>query len=85
MLAPLGACSAAAASSRQACTPKHRPKTGMPGCLAAANLSLPSATAQNVLSVQVGTPEMTPVQAYLDVPGIVRLAKEQGVDVIHPG
>ncbi|PRW20525.1 pyruvate carboxylase isoform A [Chlorella sorokiniana] len=36
-------------------------------------------------SYEVGSSEMTPVQAYLDVPGIVRLAKEQGVDVIHPG
>src|ERR1700732_3153919 len=26
-----------------------------------------------------------PVQAYLDVPGIVALAKERGVDAIHPG
>src|SRR5579863_2493079 len=28
---------------------------------------------------------MGPVQAYLDVPGIVALAKEKGVDAIHPG
>src|SRR5690348_17444112 len=26
-----------------------------------------------------------PVAAYLDIPGIVTLAKEKGVDVIHPG
>jgi pyruvate carboxylase len=26
-----------------------------------------------------------PVQAYLDIPGIVALAKEKGVDAIHPG
>lgn len=37
------------------------------------------------MAPQVGNADMTPVQAYLDVPGIVRLAKEQGVDVIHPG
>lgn len=28
---------------------------------------------------------MTPVQCYLDVEGIVKLAQEQKVDVIHPG
>src|SRR5256714_2994726 len=28
---------------------------------------------------------MGPVQAYLDVDGIVALAKEKGVDAIHPG
>ena len=28
---------------------------------------------------------MTPVACYLDVEGIVALAKAQGVDVIHPG
>lgn len=28
---------------------------------------------------------MTPVQCYLDYQGIVKLAKEQGVDIIHPG
>lgn len=28
---------------------------------------------------------MTPVQCYLDYKGIVKLAKEQGADVIHPG
>lgn len=28
---------------------------------------------------------MSPVQCYLDYKGIVKLAKEQGVDVIHPG
>src|SRR6266446_6428278 len=26
-----------------------------------------------------------PVEAYLDIPGIVALAKEKGVDAIHPG
>src|SRR5919108_1243244 len=26
-----------------------------------------------------------PVQAYLDVPGIVAMAREKGVDAIHPG
>ena len=36
-------------------------------------------------SYEIGTPEMTPVQCYLDYQGIVRLAKEHGVDVIHPG
>jgi len=36
-------------------------------------------------SYQVGTSSMTPVQCYLDYKGIVSLAKEQGVDVIHPG
>jgi len=35
--------------------------------------------------LQVGGPDMTPVQCYLDVEGIVKLAKEQGVDVVHPG
>lgn len=36
-------------------------------------------------SYEVGRPEMTPVQCYLDHQGIVKLAKELGVDVIHPG
>ncbi|PSC70059.1 pyruvate carboxylase [Micractinium conductrix] len=36
-------------------------------------------------SYQVGDASMTPVACYLDVPGIVKLAQEQGVDVIHPG
>ncbi|EFN52428.1 hypothetical protein CHLNCDRAFT_138936 [Chlorella variabilis] len=36
-------------------------------------------------SYQVGAPEMTPVQCYLDVQGIVEVAKRQGVDVVHPG
>ena len=36
-------------------------------------------------SYQVGASEMTPVQCYLDYKGIVKLAKEHGVDVIHPG
>lgn len=36
-------------------------------------------------SYQVGSKEMTPVQCYLDYEGIVKLAKKQGVDVIHPG
>ena len=36
-------------------------------------------------SYQVGAADMTPVQCYLDVEGIVKLAKEQGVDVVHPG
>lgn len=36
-------------------------------------------------SYQVGAADMTPVQSYLDYKGIVKLAKEQGVDVIHPG
>src|SRR5215468_2284969 len=26
-----------------------------------------------------------PVEAYLDIPGIVALAREKGVDAIHPG
>src|SRR5882762_1161316 len=26
-----------------------------------------------------------PVEAYLDIPGIIALAKEKGVDAIHPG
>ena len=26
-----------------------------------------------------------PVGAYLDIPGIIAMAKEQGVDLIHPG
>lgn len=34
---------------------------------------------------QVGSDKMTPVQCYLDVEGIVKLAQEQKVDVIHPG
>ncbi len=33
---------------------------------------------------RVGKPG-EPIRAYLDVPGIVRLAKEVGVDAIHPG
>ncbi|KAK9800249.1 hypothetical protein WJX73_006193 [Symbiochloris irregularis] len=36
-------------------------------------------------SYQVGQPDMTAVGAYLDVEGIVALAKAQHVDVIHPG
>lgn len=36
-------------------------------------------------SYQVGDASMTPVAAYLDVPGIIRIAKEHGVDAIHPG
>lgn len=36
-------------------------------------------------SYPVGSPDMTPVQCYLDFKGIVALAKEHGVDVIHPG
>ncbi|KAL4422522.1 hypothetical protein ABPG75_008719 [Micractinium tetrahymenae] len=36
-------------------------------------------------SYQVGSDKMTPVQCYLDVEGIVKLAQEQKVDVIHPG
>jgi pyruvate carboxylase len=36
-------------------------------------------------SYMVGGANMTPVQCYLDVEGIVKLAKEQGVDAIHPG
>eukprot|EP00889_Picochlorum_renovo_P005688 jgi/Picre1/32718/NNA_008063.t1 len=36
-------------------------------------------------SYQVGSKDMTPVQCYLDYSGIVKLAKAQGVDVIHPG
>merc|ERR1719199_375880 len=36
-------------------------------------------------SYQVGSKDMTPVQCYLDYVGIVKLAKKQGVDVIHPG
>src|SRR3954447_935588 len=33
---------------------------------------------------QVGKPR-EPIRAYLDIPGIVKLAKEIGVDAIHPG
>src|SRR5216110_2181875 len=33
---------------------------------------------------RVGTPG-EPIRAYLDVPGIVALAREHGVDAIHPG
>jgi len=33
---------------------------------------------------QVGKPG-EPIRAYLDIPGIVKLAKEVGVDAIHPG
>lgn len=36
-------------------------------------------------SYQVGQADMTAVGAYLDVEGIVALAKAQRVDVIHPG
>ena len=35
--------------------------------------------------MQVGTTDMTPVACYLDVEGILSLAKAQGVDAIHPG
>lgn len=37
------------------------------------------------ISVQVGGPKMSPVACYLDVEGIIQLAKEQNVDAIHPG
>src|SRR6059058_2675826 len=33
---------------------------------------------------RVGNPG-EPIRAYLDIPGIVRLAKDIGVDAIHPG
>lgn len=33
----------------------------------------------------VGTPEMKPVDCYLDVEGILALAKKVDVDAIHPG
>src|SRR4051794_36588222 len=33
---------------------------------------------------QVGKPG-EPIRAYLDIPGIVRLAKDVGVDAVHPG
>src|SRR4051794_11591751 len=33
---------------------------------------------------QVG-PAGEPIQAYLDIPGIIAVAKQQGVDAIHPG
>eukprot|EP00891_Asterochloris_glomerata_P005106 jgi/Astpho2/5106/fgenesh1_pm.00073_%23_5_t len=36
-------------------------------------------------SFQIGTAEQTPVASYLDVEGIIYLAKKQGVDAIHPG
>lgn len=36
-------------------------------------------------SYQVGATNMTPVQCYLDIEGIIALAKQQGVDCIHPG
>jgi pyruvate carboxylase len=35
--------------------------------------------------LQVGAVNMTPVQCYLDSKSIVKVAKKQGVDVIHPG
>lgn len=35
--------------------------------------------------MQVGTPDMTPVACYLDIEGIIALAKAQHVDAIHPG
>lgn len=31
------------------------------------------------------TPEATPISAYLDIPQIINIAKESGVDAIHPG
>ncbi|CAL5223603.1 g6142 [Coccomyxa viridis] len=36
-------------------------------------------------SYEVGAPDVTPVQCYLDYEGILALAKEQGADCIHPG
>lgn len=36
-------------------------------------------------SYEIGGPEMTPVQSYLDVEAIIALAKQQAVDAIHPG
>ena len=36
-------------------------------------------------SYECGGAEMTPVQCYLDVEGIIAIAKDTGCDVIHPG
>ena len=36
-------------------------------------------------SYQTGSPDMSPVQCYLDIEGIIRIAKEHDVDAIHPG
>jgi len=36
-------------------------------------------------SYQVGTRDMRPVQCYLDIEGIIAIAKQHGVDAIHPG
>mmetsp|Transcript_38533 Transcript_38533/g.108941 ORF Transcript_38533/g.108941 Transcript_38533/m.108941 type:complete len:1254 (+) Transcript_38533:126-3887(+) len=36
-------------------------------------------------SYEIGNQSMTPVQCYLDIEGIISLAKKQGVDSIHPG
>eukprot|EP00882_Tetradesmus_deserticola_P002959 GHRQ01003143.1.p1 GENE.GHRQ01003143.1~~GHRQ01003143.1.p1 ORF type:complete len:576 (+),score=244.03 GHRQ01003143.1:188-1915(+) len=36
-------------------------------------------------SYQVGTSEMQPVACYLDIEGVIRIAKEAEVDAIHPG
>lgn len=36
-------------------------------------------------SYQVGTPDMQPVSCYLDIEGIIKIAKEAEVDAIHPG
>lgn len=36
-------------------------------------------------SYQVGNPDMQPVSCYLDIEGIIKIAKEAEVDAIHPG
>ena len=36
-------------------------------------------------SYAVGDPGMTPVQCYLDVEGVIAVAKKQQIDAIHPG
>ncbi len=36
-------------------------------------------------SYAVGSPGMTPVQCYLDVEGVIAVAKQNQVDAIHPG
>ena len=36
-------------------------------------------------SYQIGTKDMTPVACYLDIEGLIKIAKEHNVDAIHPG
>ena len=36
-------------------------------------------------SYQIGTKDMLPVSCYLDIEGLIKIAKKHRVDAIHPG